>query len=602
MTLWQVEVVLSDRNRDESLSVLKTEQGEVQDLPEARVSLVLYHRDGAKVVPLGMDQPIVIGRAWPADVVVRDIKLSRRHAMFTWFEGEVTVDDLGSTNGTLVNGKAVERATIRAGDEVNLGSVSVSLHQLSPRELEAHAVESYDRFADRLEKEVLRARTFHRPFSLLMLRAIGDSAHVRHFLPELHELLRPVDIVGLYGPGTLLVALPEIDGEGARRPAESAATLRAPSGARLLVGVAEYPAGASSAEELVAATRAAARLATFEAPVQLPPSSPDLLPRNEGRVVVGDPKMRALYDMVARVAPSNAPVLVTGETGTGKELVARAIHQRSPRSGKPMRSVNCGAIPSTLLESTLFGHERGAFTGADRRKPGIFEQAEGGTVFLDEIGELSARAQVALLRVLETKRVSPVGSTEEIAVDVRVVAATHRDLEAMCRDGGFRMDLFYRLETITLEVPPLRRRLDEIGELVDLFASEAASASGTIPKSIDPAALDLLRRYSWPGNVRELRNVIERAVVIADGTSIAADDLSDRIRGGSPDRAPAENNEPVGDLEFKERVRQYETDLILDALRRTEGNQTRAAKLLRMPLRTMVHKIKTYGIQKKYGQ
>ncbi len=582
--------------------MLKTEQGETQDSPEARVSLVLYHRDGAKVVPLQLGQPVVVGRAFPADIVVRDIKLSRRHAMFTWYESEVTVDDLGSTNGTLVNGESVERAVIRAGDEVTLGSVSVSLHQLSPREAEAHSVESYDLFADKLEKEVLRARTFNRPLALVMLRAIGESAHVRHFLPRLRELLRPVDLVGLYGPGTLLVALPERPAESARRVAEAAVAIRVPSGARLLAGVADYPTCASSADELVAEARASARRAGESAPVQLREASPLVASASPSRIVVLAPKMRELYEMIGRVAPSTAPVLVIGETGTGKELVARALHEQSPREGKPMQSVNCGAIPPSLIESTLFGHERGAFTGADRRSIGLFEQADGGTVFLDEIGELSPQAQVALLRVLETKRVSRVGSASEIVVDVRVVAATHRDLEAMCQDGDFRMDLFYRLNTITLEVPPLRERTEEIAELVELFGSEAARSSGLPSKRLEPTALDMLLRYSWPGNVRELRNVVERAVVIADGPSITAEDLSDRIRGGGSELPARETSQPVPDVEFKERVRQFETELILDALRRTDGNQTQAAKLLRMPLRTLVHKIKTYGIQKKYDK
>jgi DNA-binding NtrC family response regulator len=292
------------------------------------------------------------------------------------------------------------------------------------------------------------------------------------------------------------------------------------------------------------------------------------------------------------------PVLIQGETGTGKEVVARQIHERGPRAGKPMLCVNCAAIPDQLTESTLFGHEKGAFTGADRRQRGAFERADGGTLLLDEVGELSAGAQASLLRVLETGHISRVGGGEEIPVDVRVLAATHRDLEAMCRAGGFRQDLLFRINTMTLKIPPLRQRGEEIEPLALAFLQQANEANGCQVSGISPEALELLRRHSWPGNVRELRNVIHRAVVIALGPQITPEDLPEELAGaGGPAAAPLPIQEQeAGDLDFKTRVQQFEIGLIRQALASTSGNQTEAAKLLRIPLRTLAHKVKTFGI------
>jgi two-component system response regulator AtoC len=371
---------------------------------------------------------------------------------------------------------------------------------------------------------------------------------------------------------------------------------------RLVCGVATWPE-ARSAQELVDRAREAARSATPDAPVR---DASGEEAKAERHVVIASPAMRDLYALVRKIASSSIPVLIQGETGSGKEVIARAIHGESPRRSAPLRSINCGAIPSTLIESVLFGHEKGAFTGAERTSPGIFEQADGGTVMLDEVGELTPAAQAALLRVLETKRLARVGATAEIEVDVRVVAATHRNLEQMVEHGTFRRDLLYRLNAMTLAVPPLRERPEEIDVLADAFCEDAARASGVVVRGIDPAAKQLLRSYAWPGNVRELRNVIERAVLVCTGEMIGTADLGERIAHIAPVAAgpAAPSIPPMGsdpDADFKDRVRQYETELILEALRRAGGNQTQAAKHLRMPLRTLVHKMKSYGIRKLYA-
>jgi DNA-binding NtrC family response regulator len=318
--------------------------------------------------------------------------------------------------------------------------------------------------------------------------------------------------------------------------------------------------------------------------------------------------MISVFNTVTRLARSPIPVLLLGETGTGKEVVARAIHERSPRRARPMVCVNCGAIPAQLVESTLFGHERGAFTGASQQQRGIFEAADGGTVLLDEIGELPPAAQAALLRVLETRRVVRVGSSREIEVDVRVVAATHRDLEAMCASGGFRLDLLYRLNAMTLTIPPLRARPEEIKPLTLRFLHQANEANGLALRGVEPAALALLQRYPWPGNVRELRNAIERAAILAEGERVAEQDLPERVRGthvaepGADREAMSEGEEPAPALaegaDIRARLLRYEAKLIVEALRDTQWNQTEAAHALGMPLRTLVHKIKTLGIRK----
>ena len=258
-----------------------------------------------------------------------------------------------------------------------------------------------------------------------------------------------------------------------------------------------------------------------------------------------------------------------------------------------MRCINCGAIPESLIESALFGHEKGAFTGADSPRKGIFEEADQGTVLLDEVGELSLSAQVALLRVLESKHVTRVGSSKEIAVDVRVIAATHRDLEAMCKDDSFRLDLLYRLNAMTVELPPLRERLEEVGPLAQFFLDEARQREEGSAKAIAADAVACLVSYDWPGNLRELRNVVTRALIIAAGESIEAVDLPARIR--QPNRASVSSES----LAFKERIQRYEAELILEALKETNWNQSEAARRLHMPLRSMVRKIQAYGLGRK---
>ncbi|MGE0870058.1 MAG: sigma-54 interaction domain-containing protein, partial [Kofleriaceae bacterium] len=316
---------------------------------------------------------------------------------------------------------------------------------------------------------------------------------------------------------------------------------------------------------------------------------PDLPPAHD--VVIRDPMMRRLHTLIERVADTAMTVLVLGETGVGKELVCEAIHARSSRRDRPLIKLNCAALPENLLESELFGHERGAFTGADRRKTGYFEAADGGTLFLDEIGELPLSLQAKLLRVLERKVITRVGGTVEVATDARVIAATHRDLDADVRAGRFRQDLLFRISGFTLVVPPLRDRAGEIAPLAEYFARTTAQTQGRITPVLSDEAKDALTSYAWPGNIRELRNAIERALVLCGDTITIADlpeklhDASNRVR---PTTVSADVRGHLADVE---------RSAIVNALDAEGQNQTRAARRLGLSRRALIYKMEKYGLK-----
>jgi Nif-specific regulatory protein len=302
--------------------------------------------------------------------------------------------------------------------------------------------------------------------------------------------------------------------------------------------------------------------------------------------------MQDLFGLIAQVADSNATVLIHGETGTGKELVARAIHRNSSRLRGPLIQVNCAAIPDTLIESELFGHERGAFTGAVHQRRGRFEEAHGGTIFLDEVGELSASAQVKLLRVLQEKQFQPLGSTRVVKVDVRIIAATNRNLEQDIATGRFRADLFYRLNVFPLHLPLLRDRGSDILLLADNFILKYATEMGKQVTKISPAVSDVLLSYPWPGNVRELENCMERAVLLAGGDTIETAHLPPTLQARAKDGEHRER----GQGKWGSARESQERALIMGALKETGGNQTRAAKILGTTKRVIQYRIRKFGI------
>jgi two-component system response regulator AtoC len=304
-------------------------------------------------------------------------------------------------------------------------------------------------------------------------------------------------------------------------------------------------------------------------------------------------KMQDIFRTISKIAEYKTTVLVAGESGVGKELVARAIHHRSSRRGGPFVAVNCGAIPENLLESELFGHKKGAFTDAVHDRRGLFEEADGGSLFLDEIGELPLALQVKLLRVLEDEKIRRVGDTRDLKVDVRIITATHRDLTAETKAGRFREDLFYRLNVLPIQVPPLRERREDIPLLIDHFVARNNSRLGTSIRGLDTESRRLLFEYAWPGNVRELENTIERAMVLAEGDQIVAQDLPDRLREA---RDPVQMQLASGELSVKKTMRIIEEILIRRALQKTKGNRTRAAEVLEISHRALLYKIKDYQI------
>lgn len=612
--------------------------------------------------------PLVVGRAPPADLVMADRSLSRQHARLTWAGDRLLVEDLDSTNGVFVDGKRVAQARFApggqagAGAEVWLGSVQLIAHAARPaagpsptstaarRATQSAALsaptgleDAAEGFRRRVQAELVRSQTFGRPFALLALRR--DTPPEAGWERQLLPVLRPVDGLAAVGQAVCLIALPEVPrSQVAEWAARFERALFAPDlhvGAALVpaLGGAATPekvgpgreAHAAEADALIAAaldaladsgtgtagiafaTEAPAGSATAKAQT---PHAASATESNAGSAadhpIVESPAMRSLFDVLARMARTPLPVLAQGETGSGKEIVARWVHAQSPRAEQTFRAVNCATIPAHLTESMLFGHERGAFTGASSRSPGLFEQADGGTVFLDEVGELAPQAQAALLRVLETRTLHRVGGTREIAVDVRVVAATHRDLEAMVAAGTFREDLLYRLDALAVRVPPLRERPEDVLPLARFFL-ERVLAQWDMPRiTLSAPVLAAFIAYRWPGNVRQLKNVVERAVAIATGPEVSLADLPPDVAAAAderPDLAGLPESDAPPDVEpraasplrgaspLTERIAAFEKHLIQQAHQACGGNQTRTAEVLGIPRRTLAHKVKRYGIE-----
>ena len=553
--------------------------------------LLMYHRHGSQSEALALDVPFVVGRSEIADVTVRDPSLSREHARLRWSGERLDVEDLDSTNGTIVDGKRVQSASVLPGEEFALGDVIVVVH--GPRTRPRYGIEDHDSFLRALSQEVARARDFGRTLSLLVIAADRRTqAGFSSWCSRIRDLLRPSDRAGMYGPAEIMVCLPETDPVGAAQIAQSVVAGRARDEPKLQCGWATFPNDGGSADELLQAGVDALRKCT--ARTRVVQASRAALP-DDSQIITCDAGLKAVTERIQRLGPAKLSVLLQGETGTGKELLAELLHRSGPRSKAQLVRINCGAMVPTLLLSTLFGHVKGAFTGADRAQAGAFEGADGGTLFLDEVAELPAAAQVALLRVLETRKVVRVGSSEEIPVDVRIVAASHRDLESMAREGSFRSDLLYRLNGEVVQVPSLRERPSDIPLLVREFIERASAANGCRVTGITSEAMNRLVAHSWPGNVRELRNVVERAVILAKGHEIDDGDLSDRIGMSATRARKTDDHAPI-----RERLAAYERQLILDALTACAGNQTQAARRLGMPLRTLARKIKEYDLRRTY--
>jgi len=563
--------------------------------------------------PLPAAARVTIGRHETCDIRVDEAGVAPIHAtLSTGARMEIT--DYGAGASTVVGNRRLgpgETTALSPGVVLLLGGVTMVV-QASGASTRLRHVRSHDYFEGRLEDECARAESNRSTFSVVRLRFGRHQAQAVEEAFSRH--LRPVDLVAVYAADEYELLLIDTGPEKVEALCQGLREQLASGGhGEVSTGVACWPRDGRSPEALLTAAGAA-----LHGNVELPPSR-----------VPSSGAIEALRPLVERVAATNISVLILGETGVGKEVLARRIHELSPRAAQPMLCMNCAALTETLLESELFGHERGAFTGAVQAKPGLLEIAEGGSVLLDEIGEMPLAIQAKLLRVVEERRMTRVGGLKEIRVDVRFMAATHRDLEALIAQAQFRQDLFYRLNGVSLFVPPLRERVNEIRPLAEQFIDQFAQQARRSPvPRLTGAAIGVLNAYAWPGNVRELRNVMERAVMLSQSPVIDVVDLPLERLGKTlshervselPPLVPEPTTAPgrVGTYSYapgrngsREEVvsgvppaapamtDDLERARVIAALDQCAGNQTHAAELLGISRRTLISRIERYGLKR----
>jgi two-component system, NtrC family, response regulator AtoC len=579
-------------------TVLTTDAEHGVDEEEVRpgqLQVIVIGNGSFSTHPLPEAGLVTIGRSPTCDISVEDKSISRRHAILS-IGDKLTIEDLSSANGTRVRGlqlKLGHPTRISVGELVGLGKINIILQQRSaPR---SRKVLTREDFGSRLEEECLRTQRSGAAFALLRIEpeVRGSASLVEE---ALCEMLRETDILGRHAPHefrVLLIDTPPSNADDAVRRISGKLLQR---GHKIRILVACYPRDGGTAQQLLMRVH--------------PPSTPSATSEKRARVngagiVVSDPQMLSLHQLIEQVAGSQLGVLLLGETGVGKEVFARAVHRASNRSAGPFVELNCAALTETLLESELFGHEKGAFTHATSAKLGLIETADNGTLFLDEIGDMPLSTQAKLLRVIEDAQLRRVGGLKSRTIDVRFVAATNIDLEARIEAGTFRRDLYYRLNGVTLMIPPLRERLTELEPLASLFVEQTWHRSGPPPKLADDT-LDLLMSYRWPGNIRELKYMIQRAVLVCGNGPIMPEHLPDKVRAlvsaittppPSTEFEPGPTGEPPTNVEaqaYPSRPSGESEHEIIDALNRTNGNQTAAARLLGISRRTLVNRLNAY--------
>jgi len=576
--------------------------------------LSIFEQHKNRVIELPEEGEVVVGRGGPACQVNLDaLDVSREHARLFAKRSSLHIADLESHNGTYLNGRRLPIGAFSLShcDELRIGNTKI----LVARVLRPLSVAPQPPQSSTLHQLLSRSiRSIHDELrsaadslqSVSLLCALVPSADVGQSVAEsLRLLLRPDDLWATEH-GSVTAVLPRRESEAAQALASALLQHGGAVMATVQVGFAVFPHHAADAEGLLAAAREAARSAPAGS-VRSAASLTTELALGKEHVLVGDPAMRETYDLIRRLAPSDMNVLIAGESGTGKELAAQAMHAWSGRAGKPFLAINCGAMATSLLESELFGHVRGAFSGAVANRPGLLETANGGTVLLDEIGEMPTEMQVKLLRAIETERIRRVGASEERPINVRFLAATHRDLEKEVEQGRFRLDLYYRLAGGSVVLPPLRERPIELAALAQRMLNQGRAQRQVGPMTLSTEALLLLRAYAWPGNVRELRNVMVRAAFLASSDECELQDchLPERIREQtlpSPHLAAAiddtciDTGQPTLFRPLKEELRELERRRISEALVASGGDKAEAARLLQMPLRTLYARCKSWGL------
>jgi DNA-binding NtrC family response regulator/pSer/pThr/pTyr-binding forkhead associated (FHA) protein len=586
--------------------------------PVVNAYLLVFEGASSTAVNLCLDGDVVIGRGEGVQVRLADSSVSRAHARISMVGGRAEIVDLGSQNGTKVNGERIVGARpLLSGDVVTILGATLVFHS-SSRARSRRELLALDGLRQRVEDEIDRVSRNRRSFGLaaIALAPPDPDGPPRLFDPIalariVEPALRRSDVIALVG-AELLVMLPEADVAASRELTLGVLELLRTAAPRACGGIALAPADGNDFEILLIGARAARERAAPGA-VGLAAETYRVIAIEGSDLIVADPAMLRMVALLDRLSKTDLPVLVCGETGTGKELAATALHRWSARRDRPLVVRNCAALPEALAESELFGHEKGAFTGAAAQKLGILEHGDGGTVFLDEIGELSLAIQAKLLRALETKRITRVGGVGEHPIDLRIVAATNRDLTEEVKAGRFRQDLLFRIGGATVWLPPLRDRRREIPILAQRFLADACRRAGRDAMTISVEAMQLLLDFRWPGNVRELRHVMEFVAAAHDEPAVAAWHLVERLGGeGRPSRRHAGSDAaPTGDAappippppggfsSIEDEIRELESTRMAQALAAASGNQTAAAELIKMPLRTFQAKAKVYGLRQK---
>ncbi|MBI5535372.1 MAG: sigma 54-interacting transcriptional regulator [Deltaproteobacteria bacterium] len=555
--------------------------------------LAVFEEQGQFLFQLPLEGEVVIGRGEEAAVLIHDPLASRRHARIVMRGDTAELSDLGSQNGTRVAGsKVCEPRPLLSGDLIEIGQTALVFHR--PRgAIAAGRRMPFEALRAWLDAQLQQAVSSNDPLRVVSLRVEQASAPARQWCSDLpfrawcedpdHGVLAVLDVDPTLDPIDRLK-------QSLRDQAEKGRVLHA--------GTAGFPEDGTSADDLLIAARQASMSA---GPGEVTPAAPVVRCVDLGaeQVLLADPAMLRVYDLIERLGRADLPVLILGETGTGKELAARAVHVLSPRESHPFVALNCAALTETMVESELFGHEKGAFTGAVARRIGLLEAAHGGTVFLDEVAELAVPTQAKLLRALDTKRIMRVGGGTEHPIDVRVVAATNRDLATEVQAGRFRRDLCFRLTGAVLWLPPLRDRPRELAALTSRFVEQACGRLGREAMTIPASTRDRIAQHPWPGNVRELRNVIEYCAAAFPGPRLEPWQVSQRLQAdpasGAPAAAAAIEQPRFRPLE--QEVQELESARLSAALEASQGNQTRAAALLSMPLRTFINKMNRYGLR-----